>query len=148
MADKDLPTCEFETDSLIVRLDLCFAAEIEAISNVIERVIKIVSMMSCASGKEFEIETSLREALTNAVVHGCRLDPEKKVQLTACCDDARGMLLIVRDSGEGFDIDSIPSPVVGENIFATHGRGIYLINQLMDEVTFRAGGTEIRMRKR
>ena len=45
------------------------------------------------------------------------------------------------------DPAQIESPLVGENIFSTHGRGIYLINQLMDSVRFERGGTEIHMRK-
>jgi serine/threonine-protein kinase RsbW len=62
------------------------------------------------------------------------------------CDHARGMLIIVRDPGPGFDPASIPSPVLGQNLFSTGGRGIYLINQLMDEVHYDKGGTEIHMR--
>ena len=50
--------------------------------------------------------------------------------------------------GAGFDPTSIPSPVRGRNLYRHHGRGIYLINQLMDEVSFERGGTEIRMLKR
>jgi serine/threonine-protein kinase RsbW len=64
------------------------------------------------------------------------------------CDEARGILLVVRDPGPGFDPHSLPDPLFGENLFASHGRGIYLINQLMDEVTFKHGGTEIHMRKK
>jgi anti-sigma regulatory factor (Ser/Thr protein kinase) len=41
----------------------------------------------------------------------------------------------------------VPDPLVGENLHSTHGRGIYLINQLMDQVTFERNGAEIRMRK-
>jgi serine/threonine-protein kinase RsbW len=55
---------------------------------------------------------------------------------------------MVRDPGTGFDPEKIPSPLVGDNLYASHGRGIYLINQLMDEVQFKRGGTEIWMRKR
>ena len=58
------------------------------------------------------------------------------------------MLIVVRDPGEGFDPRNIPSPVMGENIFSNHGRGIYLINQLMDEVKFARNGAEIHMIKR
>jgi serine/threonine-protein kinase RsbW len=64
------------------------------------------------------------------------------------CDESKGMLIVVRDPGPGFDPAAIPSPTVGQNIYRHHGRGIYLINQLMDEVSFDKGGTEIRMRKR
>jgi len=56
--------------------------------------------------------------------------------------------MIVRDPGIGFDVNSIPSPIHGQNVFSTGGRGIYLINCLMDEVHFLQGGTEIRMIKR
>ena len=104
--------------------------------------------MGCAEGKEFEIETSLREALANAIRHGCARDPDKKVQVCVACDDARGMLIVVRDPGPGFDPKSLPSPVVGKNLYAEGGRGIYLINELMDEVSIERGGTEIRMIKR
>jgi serine/threonine-protein kinase RsbW len=58
------------------------------------------------------------------------------------------MLIVVRDPGKGFDPGKIPSPIVGENVFANQGRGIYLINQLMDEVKFLKNGTEIHMIKR
>jgi serine/threonine-protein kinase RsbW len=58
------------------------------------------------------------------------------------------MLIIVRDPGTGFDPHEIPNPVRGESVFADHGRGIFLINQLMDEVKFLKNGTEIHMVKR
>ena len=38
--------------------------------------------------------------------------------------------------------------VTGENVFYDHGRGIFLINELMDRVEYRNGGTEIWMRKK
>jgi anti-sigma regulatory factor (Ser/Thr protein kinase) len=56
------------------------------------------------------------------------------------------VLIIVRDTGPGLDPASILSPVMDQNLFPTSGRGIYLINQLVDEVFFEKGGTEIRMR--
>ena len=90
----------------------------------------------------------MREALANAIRHGCERDPGKKVQVCVACDDARGMLIVVRDPGSGFDPEQIPSPLQGENLFSQGGRGIFLINELMDDVSFEKGGTEIRMRKR
>ena len=93
-------------------------------------------------------DAALREALANAVVHGCKGDPEKKIECCVACDETRGVLIVIRDPGQGFDPDTIPSPIHGQNIFETHGRGIYLINQLMDEVRFERGGTEIHMIKR
>jgi len=148
MTAERLPHCEFFTDKLIMRLELNLSADVEEISPAIGRVMKLVGELKCGEGKEFEIETALREAIANAIIHGARLDREKKIQLCVACDESRGILIIVRDPGPGFSPDSIPSPVIGRNIYSTHGRGIFLINQLMDEVRFERGGTQIYMRKR
>lgn len=142
-----LPICEFEPGKLLIKVDMVIAADVKAIDGVVEGVMQIARKMDCAKGKEFEIETSLREALANAIVHGCESDPSRRVQCCVACDQERGMLIVVRDPGKGFDPAQVPSPVVGQNIFSEHGRGIYLINQLMDEVRFEKGGTEIRMKK-
>jgi serine/threonine-protein kinase RsbW len=148
MADKPATSCEFEGENLDIRLDVTVSADVRAIDPVVENVMSIIRDMGCAAGREFEIETAAREALANAVIHGCKKDPHKKVQVWVGCDQARGMIIGVRDPGTGFDPRDIPSPVAAERLYATHGRGIYLINQLMDEVRFERGGTEIWMRKR
>jgi serine/threonine-protein kinase RsbW len=148
MADNERHSCEFFTDHLQTRLEVTIPADIDSVSTVTDRIMRIVVEMQCAEGREFEIETSLREALANAVIHGAGGDPTKSIQCTVACDPERGMLIVVRDPGTGFDPQSIPSPVQGQNLFFTHGRGIYLITQLMDEVRFEKGGTEIHMVKR
>jgi serine/threonine-protein kinase RsbW len=145
---KPLPRCSFDSNKLLPKFEIIFGASLDAVTAVIDRIMGLVREMSCAAGKEFEIETSLREALVNAVVHGCKSDPGKKIQCCVACEEARGLLIVVRDPGPGFDPASLPSPIIGQNLFSSHGRGIYMINQLMDEVSFQKGGTEIHMRKR
>lgn len=146
MADQPMTSCEFNADELLLRLDETFVAKREAANALVEDIMKAVSDMGCGAGREFEIRLAIIEALTNAVEHGCQNDPTRKIQCCVLCDMERGMLIIVRDPGPGFDPASIPSPVVGKNIFATHGRGIFLINLMVDEVRFERGGTEIHMR--
>jgi len=82
------------------------------------------------------------------VVHGAKEDPSKTIECLVACDEERGMIIVVRDPGSGFDPAAIPTPTVGQNIYSNHGRGIFLINQLMDEVKFLKNGTEIHMMKR
>jgi serine/threonine-protein kinase RsbW len=147
MAAQSLPRCEFEGKELLLKLDVVLQGETSAIDPVVRAIMQMVTEMKCAEGKEFEIETSLREALANAIKHGCGNDPRRQVECSVLCDEARGMLIVVRDPGPGFDPEAIPSPIVGQNVFSDHGRGIYLINQLMDDVRFEKGGTEIHMRK-
>jgi serine/threonine-protein kinase RsbW len=147
MATDDKRECEFDARQLILRLELTIPGEVKSIDPVVRKVIGVAGQMGCAAGKEFEIETALREALANAIVHGCKEDPGKEVEFVAACDESRGMMIVVRDPGPGFDPAEIPSPVVGQRIYSEHGRGIYLINQLMDEVRIEKGGTQIYMRK-
>jgi serine/threonine-protein kinase RsbW len=146
MASDPLTRCDFESKDLLVKVDLTLPGDVNAISPVVAKVMAIVTEMGCAGGREFEIELALREALANAIEHGSGHDPSKQIQCCVACDHERGMLIVVRDPGPGFDPNSIPSPTLGVNLFSTGGRGIYLINQLMDEVRFEKGGTEIHMR--
>ena len=141
------PRCEFHTDSLMVRVQKELPGDTTAIPPVVEQIMEIVKQQGCADHAEFEIEVSRDEALANAVEHGCGHDPDKKVEVVVACEEHRGMIIIVRDPGEGFEPDTVPSPVVGKNIYADSGRGIFLINQLMDEVRFEKNGTEIWMIK-
>lgn len=142
-----MPRCDFEADKLRARFTATISADVNAIRPVVDGVMQIIKEMQCGAGKEFEIALALHEALTNAVIHGCGNDPSKKVECCVACDESRGLLIVVRDPGPGFDPGSIPSPITGQNVFSEHGRGIYLVNQLMDEVHFERGGTEIHMRK-
>jgi serine/threonine-protein kinase RsbW len=148
MSSRGRPHVDFDPDELQVRVRIEVPGRLEAISPAVEQVMEQARAMECSRGKEFEIETALREALANAVRHGCGNDGTKSVEICVACDEAKGMLIVVRDPGPGFDPARIPSPTHGQNIYRHHGRGIYLINQLMDEVSFGRNGTEIRMRKR
>lgn len=143
----DTPTCNFDSDKLLLKLSVTLSAQRSAISPVVQGVMDIVRQMKCATGKEDDIELALTEALANAVVHGAKGDPSKTIECDVACDENQSMLIIVRDPGEGFDPKSVASPMHGENLYSDHGRGIYLINQLMDQVRFLKNGTEIHMLK-
>ena len=141
-----LPQCEFESKNLILKLQKSLEGRIEAIPPFVDGLMSIVQSVGCAAGREREVEVALIEALANAVQHGCKNDPSKMIEVCVGCDESRRLLIVIRDPGPGFDPSSIPSPVVGQNLFSTHGRGIFLINQLVDEVHYEKGGTEIHMK--
>lgn len=138
----------FDPEKLTLRVRVTLAANRQSVDPVVAQVMESVRDLKCMNGKEDSIELALQEALANAVVHGAKEDPSKVVECIVACDEQRGMLIIVRDPGEGFDPKNIPSCTLGENLYSNHGRGIFLINQLMDEVKFRKNGTEIHMVKR
>lgn len=139
---------DFDPDKLKLRVRVTLAANRQSVDPVVAQVMESVRELKCMDGKEDAIELALQEALANAVVHGAKEDPSKIVECIVACDEQRGVLIIVRDPGEGFDPNGIPTCTMGENLYSNHGRGIFLINQLMDEVKFRKNGTEIHMVKR
>jgi anti-sigma regulatory factor (Ser/Thr protein kinase) len=136
-----LPACS------ACKLDLTFSADPNAISGVVDGVMQIAREMKCAEGNEYQVDLALREAIANAIVHGCNNDPSKQVECCVACTESSDIVIVVRDPGEGFPLSAVPDPLVVENLHSNHGRGIYLINQLMDEVWFERNGAEIRMRK-
>ena len=143
-----LPEYDFDPEKLNLRVRVTLAADRKSVDPVVEQVMQAVREMKCVNGKEDAIELSLQEALANAVVHGAKEDPSKTIECLVACDEQRGILIIVRDPGPGFDPGTIPTCTMGENLYSNHGRGIFLINQLMDEVKFHKNGTEIHMVKR
>ena len=133
-------------DGLQVRLDLRFPAQVDAIAPVVERITQIARQQSFPEDKEAEIGLAVQEALVNACKYGCGYDASKSVHCWVGSGDSF-LLIVVRDPGNGFDPAALPNPQEGEHVFRDHGRGIFLIKQLMDEVRFERGGTELRMRK-
>ena len=142
------PEYDFDPEKLSLRVRVTLAADRNSVDPVVTQVMEAVRQMKNVDGKEDAIELALQEALANAVVHGAKEDPSKIVECLVAYDEQRGILIIVRDPGEGFDPKAIPTCTVGENLYSNHGRGIFLINQLMDEVKFHKNGTEIHMVKR
>lgn len=130
-----------------MQFETTLPAEIPAISEAVDSVLGLMRRAGRAQGKEFEIEMALREALANAIVHGCKSDRSKRVEFGMDFNDAGGVLIVIRDPGEGFDPARVASPTEGDNLHSDHGRGVFLIQRLMDEVRYERGGTEIHMRK-
>lgn len=145
---KDISPCHKVTGrSSPLHFEVALSADVKAISPIVEAVLRLVEQLEYASGKEVQIEMALREALANAVIHGCKGDPRKKIECSVTGDQDRGILIVVSDPGDGFDPVQIPSPTEGQNLFSGHGRGIFLISRLMDEVQYERNGAKIRMRK-
>ena len=102
-AEEQLPEYDFDPEKLSLRVRVTLAADRKAVDQVVEQVMEAVREMKCVDGKEDAIELALQEALANAVVHGAKEDPSKVIECLVACDEQRGILIIVRDPGPGFD---------------------------------------------
>jgi len=141
-----LPKLRFTDAPLEVRTWV--QSEIGQISPLVDWLMRLIVASGCVCGEEEFIELALREALSNAMLHGNRADASKLVHVRCCCECGRGLSVVVRDQGQGFDPNKVPDPLAFENLSAEHGRGIHLMKLAMDEVFFERGGTEVHMRKK
>lgn len=123
-------------------------SKVAAISPFLDKLMLLIKRCRCVPGNEIDIEIALREALENAVIHGNREDPRKHVYVRCRCKAEEEVSIIVRDDGEGFDSNALPDPTAPGAIESTHGRGIYLMKALMDEVRFEQSGSVVHMRKK
>ena len=92
---------------------------------------------------------AVREAAVNAVVHGNRYNAKKKVYLNVTRTPDR-LSILIGDEGEGFEVGSVPDPLLSENLLRQSGRGLLLIRAFVDEFELRPrepGGTEVRLVK-
>src|SRR5882762_11587567 len=122
-------------------------SEIGLISPLVDWLMSLIAASRCVRGEEEFVELALREALSNAMLHGNRLDARKLVHVRCCCECGKGVLIMVRDQGQGFNPNKVPDPLAFENLNSEHGRGIHLMKLAMDEISIEREGTEIHMRK-
>jgi serine/threonine-protein kinase RsbW len=132
----------------LLEVDAWMPSEVKAISPLVDRLMRLIEGSHCITGEEHDVELALREALSNAVIHGNRLDAHKLVHVRCRCKVGKGITLLVSDQGQGFDAQTVPDSMAVENLEAEHGRGIQLMKLVMDEVSFQHGGTEVHMCKR
>ena len=130
-----------------IELRQSLASKVPAISPFVDQLMRSILKFRTADGSESDIEMALHEALTNAVIHGNGENSCKSIYVECRCYMDGEVSITVRDEGKGFDSSTVPDPTFLENLLFTHGRGIYLMKTLMDEVSFEEGGSVVQMRK-
>ena len=130
--------------------ELSLPSRIETVAAAAAAVAEFVGRSGVSDDAAFGIDMAVREAVTNAVLHGNRQDENKTVELVLkSSPDA--VEISVHDQGPGFNPEDVPDPTVTENIMKTSGRGIFFMRTFMDEVDWLIrpeGGTTVRMLKR
>jgi serine/threonine-protein kinase RsbW len=136
-----------ENSTLSGLLDRSIPADPEEIAAVVDTISETLARLNVPEEKRLEVALAVQEALANAMVHGCGSDPSKQIRCRLKTDPRGRIVIIVTDPGPGFNPELLSDPKKDENLHADHGRGVYLIRQLMDEVHFERSGNEIRMWK-
>ena len=103
----------------------------------IEKFLRQISMeLHIDDGIMYRLLVSCTEAVNNAIVHGNKSDPDKKV-IIRCIVDEKILTIYVKDEGKGFDSKSLQDPREKKNLMKENGRGVFLMRSLMDKVKFK-----------
>lgn len=109
-----------------------------------ERLLSILEEKGYTQDDMFAVHLALEEAFLNAVKHGNKMDPAKRVVLEYQVDEEKAEIWMT-DEGLGFDPRSIPDPRTGENLYRPEGRGLLLMNAYMDVVEYNERGNGLHM---
>ena len=116
-----------------------------------ERLVRAVLQQSRLTEDDRHwVMLAVREVLVNAVAHGNRFDPGKKVRLRISPDE-NIMAIEIGDEGDGFDPHRVPDPKMAQNLEKQSGRGLLIARALLDELTIsrlKPRGTLVYMSKR
>jgi serine/threonine-protein kinase RsbW len=129
-----------------VELQQLLPSQVDAVEPFVARVKRFILKFGNQDRSGTEIEIAIREALLNAVIHGNREDPNKRVHVKCRCSVDGEVSIMIRDQGQGFDCYA--HTTTPENLLSTNVRGIHLMQAVMDEVCFDEGGTVVHMRKK
>ena len=125
--------------------EIKFQSKIENI-NIVEKLVDEISAKQNLSSEIYgNLLVAMVEAVNNAIIHGNKLDESKDVIVTYGIDEGF-FWFNVKDQGPGFDFTKLPDPTLPENLEKPHGRGIFLMSHLVDEIKFGENGTKVCLR--
>jgi serine/threonine-protein kinase RsbW len=131
---------------LVQNVSFQIPADYSYMGGVIQYLNDILIKLGIQEDDDIQVKVSLLESITNAIEHGNHGNANKNVEITAQIT-AEKAIFTIKDQGKGFDPQNLPDPTEPENIIKARGRGIFMIQNLMDEVHFNGQGNVITMVK-
>ncbi len=142
--DMALRKCGLDVrHNIVLRHRHVLSSTREAVNQAVQDLSAVLRRMFQEEDFLADLEIALREALANAAFHGNNSSGSKTVFLRCYAVPSRGVLVVVRDQGPGFDPADVPDPREEHRRMLHHGRGIFLKRRLLDMVEYRKEGTEV-----
>ena len=129
------------------RIQFTMPSELRHLDGVLDYLNERMLRLGIVHSDDSEVLIALDEAIVNAIKHGNKCDPRKAVHIVAQFS-AEGARFTVTDEGPGFAVDEVPDPTTPCRLLEPSGRGLLLINHIMDEVCFNSCGNRLEMFKR
>lgn len=128
------------------RIEFAIPSRVEYLDGVLNHLSERLTRMGIIEPDSIEVVVALDEAIVNAIKHGNGYDPAKRVTVVAEIS-TRSATFTIEDEGDGFRPQDVPDPCAPENLLRTSGRGLLLINNIMDEVRYNERGNVLTMVK-
>jgi len=141
------PALESVLPFLEERIAFRMPSDVKYLDGVLDYLSERMVKMGIVGAEDSEVLIALDEAIVNAIKHGNKCDPRKAVQIVAELS-AWGARFTIKDQGPGFARDQVPDPTDPARLLEPSGRGLLLINHIMDEVCYNKCGNQIQMFKR
>ena len=122
--------------------DLVISSQLINIDKV-RRFLDEIFSESCLNRNYFNrVFLGISEAVNNSIVHGNCLDKDKLVFIRVVFEDDQ-LQVEVKDEGDGFTVDGLADPTADENLKKENGRGIFIMQNIADEVEYCDGGSKV-----
>ena len=131
----------------IAQFDVWIPNDTEAAREVQERIVGLMEQNAWPMRDCFGVRLSLEEAMVNAIKHGNRMEPDKKVRIV-CELTADEITVVIEDQGDGFKLEEVPDPTDDDNLDKPGGRGIMLIRSFMNGFAYNDKGNQVTMSKK
>lgn len=128
------------------KIEFVIPSKIEWMHEVLSYLIERTAHLGIIKPSTSNIFVALDEAIANAIKHGNKSDPNKRIHIVADITSEQAIFTIT-DEGDGFDLKSLPNPTDPDYIMRPCGRGVMLIYHIMDEVRYNTRGNQIVMVK-
>ncbi|MHC4171278.1 MAG: ATP-binding protein [Planctomycetota bacterium] len=127
-----------------INCSLVVESKSSAVVEVCRQILSKLEENSFDKDDIFAVHLTLEEAFLNAVKHGNKMDPTKKVKVDYSVDEDK-VEISITDEGEGFQPDDVADPRFGPGLYQPGGRGLLLMNSYMDMVRYNEQGNSVYM---
>jgi len=128
-----------------LKSQLCIPSDLKYLGDIKNFVNEILKYCKIPLYDGMNIHLSISECINNAIYHGNKQDLNKLVTIFAECRDGY-LVFEISDEGEGFDYSDLPDPTSSVNIRKEGGRGLFIIRNLVDQISFKNNGSVIQLK--
>lgn len=117
-------------------VDILLESSLASVETAERLVLKAAEEVGIEEEARIRLGLAVHECMVNAIVHGNKYDPGKKVRLQVV-PHPDSVEILIADQGMGFVVNDVPDPLSGENLMKASGRGVLLIRAFVDEYEVR-----------